>query len=149
MPRSITAVMGELVTLEQQVSDAAKAINAHDELRVYDIPRGGVPELPCIWNTIDDGEHRRDDTARSTTALTIVAVIGVAVTDVAEMHGQAWRLMDRFLEIVPPAIWTGSPLGGTVNRAELGQISQDFYDLGGVPVFGSEFRISVELSRII
>jgi hypothetical protein len=145
----IAPLIAELVALEGQVSDTAKAANPRDELRVYEWRPTKIPELPAIWNWIDDGTYDIVDTARADDILIITATIGVRPSDVAESMGRLVRLTDHFRAVVDPALWRNQPLGGTAKRAKRVVTRTSFDEFDGVPVMCMDMLIRVELPQII
>lgn len=142
-------MIAKLVELEGQVAAAAAAANPADELRVYEWRPHGLPELPAIWNWIDDGSYEIDDTARATDVIVITATIGVKPADIAETMGRLVRLTDVFRSVVDPALWRNQPLEGTAKRAKRVVTRTEIYDFDGVPVMGMDMLIQVQLPQIV
>jgi hypothetical protein len=145
----IAAMMEQLVALEREVSDAAKAANARDEMRVYEWRPSKLPELPAIWNWIDDGSYKIVDTARADDIIVVTATIGVKPSDVAENMGRLVRLTDHFREVVDPALWHRQPLAGTANSAKRVVTRTSFDEFDGIPVMCMDMLVRVELSQIV
>jgi hypothetical protein len=145
----LAAMMTELVALEQRVSVAAKEADPLDEMRVYEWRPHGVPELPAIWNWIDDGSYEIIDTARGDDVLVVTATIGVKPSNIAESMGQLVKLTDTFRSVVDPALWGNGPLNRTVKRAKRVVTRTALEDFDGVPVMCMDMLIRLELSQII
>jgi hypothetical protein len=145
----IAPMMEQLVALERQVSAAAAAANPRDEMRVYEWRPSGFPELPAIWNWIDDGSVEIPDTARVDDLIVITATIGVRPSDVGESLGRLVRLTDHFRAVVDPALKTNQPLAGTAKRARRIVTRTSIDDFNDVPVMCMDMLIRVELPQII
>lgn len=139
----------ELVDLEQQVSDAAKAADAADEIRVYPWRPSQYPELPALWNWIDDGSYEIVDTARADDLLIVTATLGVRPADMGESMDRLMRLTDHFRHVVDPALRTNQPLGGTAKRAKRVVTRTSFDDFNDVPVMCMDMLLRIELAQII
>ncbi len=144
-----------LVALEAQVSDAAKAVDADDELRVYPWRPTSLPELPAIWNWIDDGSYEIVDTATATDIIVITATIGVEPADLAETMDRLVRLTDHFRDVVDPAFASRpilpDPDGGqaTARTAKRVVTRSSFDEFDGIPVMCMDMLIRVELPQTI
>jgi hypothetical protein len=149
MPGSIENMIVALTALEEDVATAARASNPEDQVRVYDIMPDAKPQLPAIWNWIDDGDYRIDDTGpRATDVIVVEASVAVRVGPKAsQTMRQALRLTDIFRDVVDPALETRQPLGGTANRAGRLLTRPQYVDFGGTSVFTMQMLIRVELSR--
>lgn len=145
----IADMLAKLIELEQGVAAAAVALDDQDEIRVYEWRPHGPPELPAIWNWIDDGSYEIDDTARATDVLVMKATIGVMPSDIAESMGRLVRLTDVFRSVVDPALWQNQPLDGTTKRAKRVVTRTGFDTFDGIPVMCMDMLIRVELPRII
>lgn len=145
---SIAAMMAELVTLEEQVSDEAAEAVAADRLRVYEWRPSKIPELPALWNWIDDGSVEVPDTARVDDVIVVTATIAVRPADSAETIGRLVRLSDVFRTVVDPALKTRPVLGGTVRRARRIVTRTSFDEFSDVPVMCMDMLIRVELAEI-
>ena len=148
-------MFAELLELEDQIKAAA----ADDEdgpgidLRVYPWRPSGYPELPAIWNWIDDGSYELDDTARATDTLVVTVTIGVRPADLDEIMDRLVVLTDVALGVLDPALWTNQPLGGTAKRAKrlrmATRIDQFLVNDREAPVMCMDLPIEVHLSRFI
>lgn len=148
-PGSIELVMAEWVSLEKQVSAAAKAADPRDEMRVYEWRPTGLPELPAIWNWIDDGSYEIVDTARGDDFLVITATIGVKPSDLSETLGRLVRLTDHFRSVVDPALWNKQPLGGTCRRAKRVVTRSSIDTFNDIPVMCMDMLVRIELVQMI
>lgn len=145
----ITPMLAALVDLEKEVSDAAAAANAKDKMRVYPWRPSKVPELPAIWNWVDDGSYEIVDTARADDIIVITATIGVRPSDLGETMDRLVRLTDHFRNVVDPALWHNQPLGGTAKRAKRVVTRTNIDDFNGVPVMCMDMLMRIELPQII
>jgi hypothetical protein len=145
----IADMLTELITLEQQVSNAAKAANPADELRVYPWRPASRIQLPAVYNWIDDSSYEIDDTARATDALVIMATIAVRNGPSDEVLDRLVRLTDVFREVVDPALWANRPLGGTCKRAKRTLTATSYDEFNGVTVMCMDMHLRVELAQII
>lgn len=119
MQGDLEPVFTELVALEEQVADAIESgANPADKPRVYEFHPTRFPELPAIWNMIDDGSYEIDSTATAKDIVVITVTIGVLPGDLGGVMGQLLRIRDEFCRIVDPALWLRPPLGGTVREAK-------------------------------
>ena len=148
----IAPALAALVSLEEQVSLAAKEADAHDEMRVYEWRPHGIPELPAIWNWIDDGQFEIVDTGRGDDILVVTATIGVKPSDIAEKMGQLIKLTDIFRATVDPVLWRNGrnpPLGGTVRQAKRVVTRTSIDEFDGTPVMCMDMLIRLDLGRMI
>jgi len=145
----IKAMMVELIALEQQVSAAAALDDPANEMRVYEWRPPGLPELPAIWNWIDDGTYELVDTARGDDTLVIASTIGVKPSAIDESMGQLVTLVDIFRETVDPALSQRPVLGGTVRQAKRVVTRSSIDDFDGVPVMCMDMLVKVELSKFL
>ena len=145
----LAPMLTALVDLEQQVSDAAKAAHASDEMRVYPWRPSKPPELPAIWNWIDDGSYEIADTARADDIIVITATIGVRPSDMGESMDRLVRLTDHFRAVIDPALWRNQPLDGTAKRAKRVVTRTSFDEFNDIPVMCMDMLIRVELTQII
>lgn len=147
----------ELVALEQQVSARAKAADPDDEMRVYPWRPSGRPELPAIWNWIDDGSVEIPDIARVDDIIVVTATIAVRPSDLGETVDRLVRLTDHFRAVVDPALWSNQPLPtevdgvlrGTAKRAKRIVTRSSVDDFDGVPVMCMDMLLRIELPHII
>lgn len=139
----------KLVELEQQVSAAAAAIDARDEMRVYPWRPTKPPELPAIWNWIDDGTVDVPDTARVDDIIVVTATIGVRPSDLGETMDRLVRLTDIFRSVVDPALKTNQPLDGTAKRARRIVTRTSFDEFNDQPVMCMDMLIRVELPKLV
>lgn len=139
----------QLVALEQQVSEAAAAINPVDELRVYPWRPVKAPELPALWNWIDDGSYEIVDTARADDIIVVTATIALAPGQLDESLDRLVRLTDVFRGVVDPALNQHRPLGGTARRAKRVVTRTTFDEFGELPVMCMDMLIRVELSSTL
>lgn len=138
----------KLVDLEQEVSDAAKAAEPDNEIRVYPWRPPGYPELPAIWNWIDDGTYEIVDTARSDDIIVVTATIGIAPSaEIDESLALLVTLTDHFRHVVDPALRRNHPLDGTAHRAKRVVTRTSFDEFDGVPVMCMDMLIRVELPQ--
>jgi len=147
-------MMDALVTLEQQVSDAAKAADQRDEMRVYEWRPVGYPELPAIWNWIDDGTYELVDTGRGDDIIVVTATIAVKHSDSSldENMGRLVKLTDIFRSVVDPVLWRNGrnpPLEGTVRQAKRVVTRTSFDEFDGIPVMCMDMLIRLELSQML
>jgi len=140
-------LMANVVTLEERVKVAAKAAKQNDEPRVYEWRPSGVPELPAIWNWIDDAEYSLVDTGRADNLVVVTATIGVKPSDLAESMGQLVRLVDVFTEVVDPALDQKRPLGARYAKRSVIRTRID--EFNGVPVMCMDLLIRCELTAMI
>lgn len=145
----LTPLFRELITLERQVSAAAKAANPANEMRVYPWRPSRVPELPAIWNWIDDGTYDVVDTARGDDIIVITATIGVKPSDLGETMDRLVLLADHFRNVVDPALRPGQPLSQTSKEAKRVGIFTRIDEFNDIPVMCMDLPIRVRLSRIV
>lgn len=138
-----------LVALEETVSTAAAAADPRDRMRVYPWRPTGPPELPAIWNWIDDGTVDIPDTARVDDIIVITATIGVQPADLEETMDRLVVLTDVFRGVVDPALKRNQPLGGTAKRARRIVTRSSIEDFNDIPVMCMDMLIRVELPTII
>lgn len=147
---SLAPFLTELVTLEQQVSAAAAAAEASNELRVYPWRPTRLPELPAIWNWIDDGSYEIVDTARADDIVVVRATIGVKPSDILERSmSRLVVLADHFCDVVDPALNSRPVLNGTARSAKRVVMRTSFDDFNDVPVMCMDVLIRVQLPKII
>lgn len=139
----------QLWALEDEVSEAAAAAEETNAMRVYSWRPTSIPELPAIWNWIDDGSYEIADTARADDLIIVTATIGVRPSDLGESMDRLVVLTDHFCDVVDPALNTNQPLGGTAKRAKRVVTRTSFDDFDGVPVMCMDMLIRVELSKTI
>jgi hypothetical protein len=155
MRQQIANALSELVALEQRVAAAAARQKSDDECRVYEWRPSGLPELPAIWNWIDDGTYEIVDTARSDDVLVVTATIGVKPSDLAESMGKLVRITDVFREVVDPELGRsrhqghGGPLKDTVRYAKRVVTRSEIEDFDGIPVMCMSMLIRLELTAMI
>lgn len=153
-----------LFALELQVSEVAKAENPANELRCYPWRPVRYPELPAIWNWIDDGSVEVPDTARIDDVIVVTATIGVAPTNPDEDIDRLVVLTDHFRHVVDPALKTRTvlpdpdwipeehddmpaPATARAARRLLTRTSVDEFD--EAPVMCMDMLIRVDLARIV
>lgn len=146
---SFAGMMAGIVSLEQQVAEAAKEANERDEPRVYEWRPTGAPELPAIWNWITDGSYEVIDTARGDDTVVVTATIGVKPTDLPENMGQLVRLTDVFRSIVDPALKGSLPLDASVRYAKRLTTRTHIEDFDGLYVLCMDMLIRCELTASI
>lgn len=151
----IAPVIRSLVRLERDVSAAAAAADPQNELRVEPWRPSAYPELPAIWNWIDDGSVEIPDTARVDDVIVITASIAVQPTgDPAQEIDQLVTLTDHFRNVVDPQLKRREVLpdeGGAATarkaRRLLTRTAWDRFD--DKPVLTMEMLIRVDLARIV
>jgi hypothetical protein len=144
----LAAMMTELRALEQQVSDAAAAVDPKNQMRVYPWRPPGTPELPLIMNWIDDGSVEIMDTARTDDAIFITVSIGVNAAHVNNNLDRLLVLADTFRSVVDPVLHhRNRPLNGTAKRAKRLVTRSELYDLGGIQVQALDMILEVHLTR--
>jgi hypothetical protein len=146
--QSFEAMMSTIVALENEVKDAAKEANPDDEPRVYEWRPSGYPELPAIWNWIDDGSYEIVDTARGDDIVVVTATIGVRPADLGESMGKLMRLTDIFRTVVDPAL-NKRPLNESVRYAKRVTTRSHFEDFNGEYVMCMNLLIRCELTANI
>lgn len=139
----------ELVALEQQVSDTAAAADPRNKIRVYPWRPSGPPELPAIWNWIDDGSYEIPDTARGDDILVVTASIGVRPSDLKESMDRLVVLTDHFRHVVDPALSHSPPLNGAAKRAKRIVTRTSIELFNDVPVMCMDLLMQFELHRIV
>jgi len=107
-----------LVDIENEVFKPAVEADG-STLRVYDLTPETPPELPAIWNDVEDGSYENVDTARADDIIIVSAMIAVhpvATENEAAMR-KLLRLTDLFRFSTAPYMRgrTGD-LKGTVRR---------------------------------
>jgi hypothetical protein len=149
--QTLAEMMSLWVPLEQRASAAAAEANPEDECRVYEWRPSGLPELPAIWNWIDDGQYEIVDTSRGDDLIVIRATIGVKPSDLEESMGQLVRLTDVFRAVIDPALWSmnGRPLGGAVRSAKRVVTRSEIEDFDGVPVMCMSMLVRFQLAATI
>lgn len=155
---NLAPMFEQLVVLEQEVSDAAAAADPRNKMRVYPWRPAKPPELPAIWNWIDDGSYQIIDTARADDIIIVVATIGVRPADLGETTARLVTLTDHFRNVVDPALWHNQPfpapdengvLRGTARRAKRVVTRTSGDDFDGVPVMCMDMLLHIELPQII
>jgi hypothetical protein len=146
--QSFAGMMTAIVALENEVSSAAKDANPDDELRVYEWRPSGYPELPAIWNWIDDGSYEIVDTARGDDIVVVTATIGVRPADLGETMGRLMRLTDIFRTVVDPAL-NKRPLNESVRYAKRVTTRSHIEDFNGEYVMCMNLLIRCELTASI
>lgn len=147
--QSFAGMMAAIVALEKQVSEAAAVANPDDELRVYEWRPSGYPELPAIWNWIDDGSYEIDDTNRGTDAIVVTATIGVRPADLGETMGRLMRLTDVFREIVDPALNRRPLLNESVRYAKRVTTRSHIEDFNGEYVMCMNLLIRCDVAAAV
>jgi hypothetical protein len=145
----LATMFTEFVALEQRVSDAAAAADPANEMRVYPWRPSRPPELPAIWNWIDDGSYEIVDTARADDIIVITATIGVKPSDMAESMDRLVLLTDQFRTVVDPALRGNQPLGGTARYAKRVITRTAFDTFDEVPVMCMDMLVRIELSKFL
>lgn len=145
----IAPMLNALVALEQQVSAAAAALDPDDELRVEMWRPTAKPELPGLWNWIDDGSYEIVDTARADRIIIVTATIAVPPGDHGETMDRLVRLTDIFLDIVDPALNQNQPLDGTAKKAKPIVTRTSGDEWGPIQALCMDTLIRVELPKII
>lgn len=146
----IAPMLAQLKLLEDEVSAAAAAINPTDRMRVYRWRPTAVPELPAIWNWIDDGSVEVPDTARIDDIIVVTATIAVkpsAALD--EKMDKLVALTDVFRSVVDPALKQHQPLGGTAKQARRLVTRTAWDDFNGQPVMCMDMLIRVQLPHLV
>lgn len=152
---SLAAMFTELLALEQEFVAAAADEDAGPGIAVrpYEWRPSGYPELPAIWNWIDDGGYEIDDTARATDLVVITVTIGVRPADLDEVMGRLVTLTDVATGVIDPALWSNRPLGGTAKSAKrlrmATRIDEFLVNDREAPVMCMDLPIQVQLSRFI
>jgi hypothetical protein len=145
--QSFAGMMGAIVALEQAVALAVKeGENPDDEPRVYEWRPTGYPELPCIYNWIDDGSYEVVDTARGDDIVVVTATIGVRPADLGETMGKLMRLTDIFRSVVDPALNQNRPLNESVRYAKRVVTRNSIADFNGEYVMCMDLLIRCELT---
>lgn len=146
-------MLAQLFALEQQVCAAAEAADAHNAMRAYEWRPSAFPELPAIWNWIDDGSYDVDDTARASNRVIITVTIGVRPADLGETVGRLVTLTDHAMDVLDPALWNRNPLAGTALTARRTTIATRFDEWdtanGVAPVMCMDLPIEVQLTKLI
>lgn len=137
-----------LLALENQWSANVKATR-EEEPRVYPWRPSGLPELPSIWNWIDDGDYEIVDTHRGDDDLVMRVTIGIKPSDLQEAGNKLVSLMDIFRATVDPALVENQPLGGTVREAKRVVTRTADEVFGTTPVLCIESLIRMKLSAAI
>jgi hypothetical protein len=146
--QSFAGMMAAIVALENEVKEAAKEANPDDEPRVYEWRPSAYPELPCIYNWIDDGSYEIVDTARGDDIVVVTATIGVRPADLGESMGKLMRLTDIFRTIVDPAL-NRRPLNESVRYAKRVTTRSHIEDFNGEYVMCMNLLIRCELTANI
>lgn len=146
---SLAPFFTALVELEQQVSAAAALAEPRNEMRVYPWRPSAPPELPAIWNWIDDGSYDIVDTGRADDLVVIRASIGVKPSDLGETMDRLVVLTDHFCDVVDPALNTRPVLGGTARAAKRVVMRTSIDEFNDVPVMCMDLLIRVQLPKII
>jgi hypothetical protein len=148
----IAPAIAALVALEQKVSEAAAEADPKDEMRIYEWRPHGPPELPAIWNWIDDGTYEIVDTARGDDIIVVTATIAVKPSNVDESMGRLVKLADIFRSVVDPALWRNGrnpPLSGTVKQAKRVVTRTSIEEFDGMFAMCMDMLIRLELSQIL
>lgn len=146
---SLTPFFTALVELEHQVSAAAAAASARNEMRVYPWRPSAYPELPAIWNWIDDGQYEIADTASANDLLIVTASIGVKPSDLGESMDRLVVLTDHFCDVVDPALNSRPVLDGTARSARRVVMRTSIDKFDEIPVMCMDVLIRVQLPKII
>jgi hypothetical protein len=146
--QSFAGMMAAIVALERQVSEAAAQANPDDEMRVYEWRPSGYPELPALWNWIDDGSYEIVDTARGDDIVVVTATIGVRPADLGETMGRLMRLTDIFRTVVDPAL-NKRPLNESVRYAKRVTTRSHIEDFNGEYVMCMNLLMRCELTANI
>lgn len=144
--QSIAAAMAELVALEQTAAKAMGKAHKGDEARVYEWRPMKPPELPAIWNWIDDGEYSVVDTARADDLLVVSVTIAVQPSDLSESMGRLVRLTDVFRETIDPALSQSRPLNDTVRSAKRAVTRTGVDEFDNIRVMCMDTLIRLELT---
>lgn len=140
----------QLVTLEQQAAAAMLSADPADSVRVYPWRPPQMPQLPAIWNWIDDGSYEIVDTARADDLVVVTATIGVKPTaQLDQTLDRLVRLTDTFRQTVDPALHKRPVLGGTARAGKRVVTRTNFDDFNDVPVMCMDMLIQVQLSRFV
>ena len=148
------SMFGAWVDLERKVSDEAAKLRAKDKLRVYEWRPVKLPELPALWNWIDDGaEVNVVDTQRDDDIVIITATLGVLPADLEESMGRLVRLLDVFIDTVDPALRQRPVLpdknGTSTARAARRIITRSSFDnFNDTPVMCMDMMIRVQLPKV-
>lgn len=114
----LAPMFAALVNLEQQVADEARVANPADEVRVYPWRPVKFPELPAIWNWIDDGSYEIPATGLGDDRIIVTVTIGVRPSNIAEDIEDLVRLTDVFRRVTSPALNSRPVLEGTALEAK-------------------------------
>ncbi len=145
----IAAALAQLLILEQQFAANAAGVDEALEPRVYPWRPNALPELPCIWNWLDDGTYEIVDQHRADDLLVMRVTIGVKPSDFIENADRLVKLMDIFRATVDPSFEASQPLGGTVREAKrvVTRSHTELFD--GIPVLCLETLVRLKLSAAI
>lgn len=131
LPSDLAPMFASLVTLEQQFAAAALDAEPSDEVRVYPWRPTNTPELPAVWNWIDDGSYEIVDTARGDDRLIVTVTIAVRPSDLAEDIDHLVRLTDVFRRVTSPALNRRPVLDGNALEAKRVVTRTGFDQWGG------------------
>lgn len=150
----LRSMMLALHELEKDVSDAAKAVNPKYAARCYAFRPLAYPELPAIWNWIDDGSVEVPDTARVDDSIVVTTTIAVAPTNPVEDIDRLVGITDVFRSVVDPALKSRPVLpdenGDATARAARRLFTRTAWDqFDDKPVLCMEMLIRVDLARIV
>jgi hypothetical protein len=150
----LAPMFAQLVSLEAQICEAAKAADPRNAMRRYEWRPSRYPQLPAIWNWIDDGTYEIDDTARATNRVIITVTIGVKPADLDATMGQLVTLTDHAMDVLDAALWDRNPLSGTARTAKRITIATRIDEWlvnanEAAPVMCMDLPVQVELSKLI
>lgn len=145
----IAPAIKQLVALEERFAANAKQVDDLLEPRVYEWRPSGVPELPAVWNWIDDSPYETPDNAQGDDLLVVATTIGVKPSDLPETMGRLVRLMDIFRATVDPALNVKPILGGTVLEAKRVVTRSLIEEFDGVPVMCLQSLIRLKLRALV
>lgn len=150
----LRTMMLALYQLEVDVAAAVRAVNADWEPRPYAFRPLRYPELPAIWNWIDDGSVDVPDTARIDDSIVVTTAIGIAPVNPEEDIDRLIGITDVFRSVVDPALKTRPVLpdenGDATARAARRLFTRTAWDeFDDKPVLCMEMLIRVDLARIV
>lgn len=145
---SLTALMDEVVALEERVAESVKDQFGFSVYVNRWRPRG-VPDFPCIYNWLAPSPGKRQTTATMRDTLSLQANCGVRWTDVETEMQELEQLADQFRLIVDQDLQHNTGLGGLPHRAERPSMNSAADRFNDVPVLVLQFTLMVELDRII
>lgn len=143
MPRtrgSLRWIMDEVVEMERAV---------HPDLTVFRWqPRR--PQLPGIWNWINNAPFEQRDLARWRDNIELLVRVGIQHNDVDEEMAQLEEYADALRETIDRYLaQDGDPFNGAVYKAQRTGMRTVGLDTGDVLVLAVEFPILLWVDRIL